>query len=140
MSGGATEALTEGALRIVEATGPVGAIVVAVLVGLVLGALIIFYFARLFTTAKTDKQQGAFQERLIAVLDKVAASEMAWRKEVDLLQEKNASLKDTVRELTASVDLMRMQTRRLLEMLRAVMEGRLAPSAISSSDLGEVAG
>lgn len=134
------ETFATTALRIVEATGPVGAIIVSVLVGLVVGALVIFYFAGLVAGARTDKQQAIFQERLLKAFEALAVSEAALRKEVDVLQHENASLKDTIRELTASVDLLRTQWRRGIDLLRAVMDGKLAPSAINAAELGDVAG
>ena len=60
---------------------------------------------------------------------------MALRADFERQEIENDRLKDRARELQTSVELMRTQLRRTIELLRAVREGRLAPSAIEDADL-----
>lgn len=109
--------------RILEMTGPVGAYIAAVLVGLV---LILIVFARtqgLFNDSATAKQQVEFQKRLLEQLDRLSKREEALRVEMA--------------EVQTHVVLMRVQLRKAIDLLRQVREGHVSPDAIDPDAIQE---
>ncbi|QRE74398.1 hypothetical protein [Methylobacterium aquaticum] len=127
----------EAALRILEGIGPRGALIVAVVVGLGLAVVLIGHFGGLYTTRRADKQSLDFVDRLIAEVDKLAARELALRADLERQERDADSHRLRAVELQADVELMRMQLRRTIEILRAVRDGRLLPSAITDADIAE---
>ena len=123
-------------LRIVEATGPTGAIIVAIVVGLALSAFILARAAGDQTVATREQQASEFQDRLIKALEALTASESSLRGQVQSLLVENAALRENLRELAASVDLLRQQMRRLIGQMRAVQQGRLAADAVQLPEDG----
>ena len=126
-------------IRIIEATGPIGAIVAAVIVGLVLALIVYAKSAGLLGITRTETQKGDFQDRLIAQVDKLMLREASLQAEADRIEGENDRLKDEMRELRTQVVLMRNQLRRAIDLLRAVKEGRLSPDAIAAADTLEAA-
>ena len=117
-------------LRIVEATGPIGAVIIAILLGLALVVLIFSKVRSMLASGRAEQQATEFQDRLIKALDALTASESSLRGQVQSLLIENAALRENLRELTASVDLLRAQMRRMIGQMRAVQDGSLAPDAI----------
>ncbi|MEN5083697.1 hypothetical protein ABE438_14535 [Bosea sp. TWI1241] len=120
----------DNVLRIVEATGPVGAAIVAMLLGLALVVLIFTKVRSMLAAGRAEQQATEFQDRLIKALEALTASESSLRAQVQSLLIENAALRENLRELTASVDLLRAQMRRMIGQMRAVQEGRLAADAL----------
>ena len=117
------------AVELIKATGTLGAVIASTLVGL---ALVLILYARtkgIVGDTKSADQAGQFQERLLDAVKLLTDSEAALRRE-------NAALREDMGRLTTSVELMRVQNRRVIECLRAVMEGRVQPAAITIPDLG----
>lgn len=126
------------AIRIIEATGPTGAIVAAVLVALALVVIILAKFGGLFDNSRNEVLKTDFIGRLVAEVDKFSVRESELRREADRLEAENDRLKDNMRELQTQGILMRNQLRRAIDLLRAVREGRLPPEAIAAADTIEV--
>ncbi|MFA6966084.1 hypothetical protein [Bosea sp. (in: a-proteobacteria)] len=117
-------------VRVVESTGPTGAIIVAIVLGLALGAIILAKGNSLLAGGAREQQATEFQDRLIKALEALTASESSLRSQVQSLLVENAALRENLRELAASVDLLRQQMRRLIGQMRAVQEGRLPADAL----------
>jgi uncharacterized protein YlxW (UPF0749 family) len=126
------------AIRIIEATGPTGAIVAAVLVALALVVIILAKFGGLFDNSRNEVLKTDFIGRLVAEVDKFSEREKELRREADRLEAENDRLKDKMRELQTQGILMRNQLRRAIDLLRAVREGRMSPDAIAAADTIEV--
>ncbi|KMO32493.1 hypothetical protein [Methylobacterium aquaticum] len=109
-------------IRIVEATGPIGAILAAIIVGLCLALIVFARSQGLFNDARTAQQQAEFQKRLLEQVER-----LMHREEV-LIQEMS--------EVQAHVALMRVQLRKAIDLLRQVREGRVAPDAIDTDAIG----
>ena len=122
------------AIRIIEKTGPVGAIVAAALVGLALIVIILAKFGGLFDNSRNEALKTDFIGRLVSEVDKFSEREKELRREADHLEAENERLKDKMRELQAQGVLMRNQLRRAIDLLRAVREGRMSPDAIAAID------
>lgn len=112
-------------------TGPIGAVVGAILVSLALVVIVYAQTSGIFAARRTDKQQGDFQEKLLHAVEVLTKSEEAVRQD-------NAALREEVGRLGAQVELLRNQNRRFIELLRAVVEGRLDPASVLRTDLVEV--
>ena len=103
-----------GALvAIIQSTGPYGALIISVIVGLVLCVIVI---ARM----KGIIGESRFQDRLLVALDQLSKSEEACRKRIDALSAENGTLRDEIDEMRATLSLIRNQRRRLLELMRGV--------------------
>lgn len=123
-------------IRIVEATGPVGAIIIALVLGLGLAIFAFFKLRSLQATGRQEQQANDFQDRLIKALEALTASESSLRSQVQSLLIENAALRENLRELAASVDLLRQQMRRLIGQMRAVREGKLDADAVQIPEDG----
>jgi uncharacterized protein HemX len=116
----------EHILRIVEATGPAGAIIIALVLAFGLVAFLWTKGRSLLAAGTREQQATEFQDRLIKALEALTASEGSLRAQVQSLLIENAALRENLRELTASVDLLRAQMRRMIGQMRAVRDGSLA--------------
>lgn len=125
-------------IRIIEATGPIGAVIAGVIVALVLGLIIFAKSTGILNFTRTETQKGDFQDRLIGQVDKLLLREAALQAEADRIEGENDRLKDDMRELRTQIVLMRNQLRRAIDLLRAVREGRISPEAIPAADTIEV--
>ncbi len=121
-------------LRIVEATGPVGAIIIAIVLGLALAAFVFTRLRSMLAGGTREQQATEFQDRLIKALEALTASESGLRAQVQSLLVENAALRENLRELTSSVDLLRTQMRNMIRQMRAVQEGRLDAGAMLVPD------
>lgn len=121
-------------LRIVEATGPVGAIIIAIVLGLALAAFVFTRLRSMLAGGTREQQATEFQDRLIKALEALTASESGLRAQVQSLLVENAALRENLRELTSSVDLLRTQMRNMIRQMRAVQEGRLDAGAMQVPD------
>lgn len=128
----------ESALRIIESTGPIGAYIAAGIVGLVLAIIVFARAAGLFDDVRSERQKTDFLGLVIAQFDKVTASEARLRQEAQRIEAENDALKDRQRELLTSVELMRAQLRRLIDLLTAVRDGKI-PLAAIDAELGGLA-
>lgn len=126
------------AIKLIEATGPIGAVIAAVIVALVLAVIIYAKSTGLLNISRTETQKGDFQDRLIAQVDKLLLREAALQAEADRIEGENDRLKDDMRELRTQIVLMRNQLRRAIDLLRAVREGKISPDAIPAADTIEV--
>ncbi|WP_264047517.1 hypothetical protein [Methylobacterium flocculans] len=121
----------ESTLRIIEGTGPIGAYIAAGIVGLALAIIVFARTAGLFDGVRSDQQKTGFLDRVIAQYDKLVLVEDQLRKEAERIEAENDSLKDRQRELQTSVELLRMQLRRAIDLLAAVRDGRLQPADVA---------
>lgn len=121
----------ESALRIIEGTGPVGAYIAAGIVGLTLAVIVFARTAGLFDGTRSDQQKTGFLDRVIAQYDKLVLVEDQLRKDAERIEAENDELKDRQRELQTSVELMRIQLRRAIDLLSAVRDGRMQPADIA---------
>ncbi|PZU89085.1 MAG: hypothetical protein DI527_16255 [Chelatococcus sp.] len=118
-----SEAALQSFIRIVESVGPIGAIVIAVVVALALAWLLL--------SRGTQQQQATeFQGKLLAALEAMTKAEAASRAALQEAMAENEALRRNVSELTTSVDLLRAQMRHMLAMLRDLQAGRIAPGEI----------
>lgn len=129
--------VAESALRILEAVGPWGALIISVVVGLGLLVVLVGHFGGLYRDRRADKQGLAFADRLIAAVDNLAQRELALRADLERQERDADSHRLRSVSLQADVELMRAQLRRAIETLRAVRDGRLLPGAITDADLAE---
>ncbi|WP_288582007.1 hypothetical protein [uncultured Methylobacterium sp.] len=106
-------------IRILEATGPIGAFIAAGIVGLVLALIVFAKTQGLFNDTRTAQQQVDFQKLLLEQLDRLSKREQA--------------LQDEMAEVQAHVTLMRVQLRKAIDLLRQVREGRVAPDTIDTA-------
>lgn len=113
-------------------TGPVGAAIAALVVGLALAVIIFAQVTGIFADRRTGKQSLDFQDRLLQAMDDARGREVA-------LAAENRTLREDVGRLAANVDLLRVQHRRTIDLLRQVFDGKLAPGAINPADLNEAA-
>ena len=123
----------------VETTGPAGAIIAAVIVGLALAVILYARTKGLFQSAEEGDNRNDFVGQLIEQVDRLAAREERLQHEADRVERENERLKDKQRELLTKMELMRNQLRRAIDLLRAVREGRLPPEAIAAADTIETA-
>jgi hypothetical protein len=126
------------ALKIIDRTGTVGAVIASAIVGLVLAIIVYAKSTGLLSFTRTETQKGDFQDRLITQVDKLMLREAALQAEADRIESENDRLKDEMRDLRTQIVLMRNQLRRAIDLLRAVREGRLPPEAIAAADTIEV--
>lgn len=126
------------AVKVIDATGIVGAVIAAIIVGLVLAIIIFAKSTGLLNLTRSETQKGDFQDRLITQVDKLMLREAALQAEADRIESENDRLKDEMRSLRTQIVLMRNQLRRAIDLLRAVREGRLPPEAIAAADTIEV--
>lgn len=105
------------------ATGPIGAMVAGALIGLALVVILYAQVASLLADRRMVAQQAEFQGRLLQSLDALRADNLRQREEIE--------------RLTALVELLREQQRRSIDLLRRVMDGRLAPADLTAADLPE---
>lgn len=118
----------EAALRIIEGTGPYGAYIAAGLVGLALVVIVIANFAGLYDDRRSASTKTNFLDRVVKQYETLAKSEAALRAEADRIERENDQLQDRQRELLTSVELLRQQLRRAIDLMRAVRDGKLQPS------------
>lgn len=125
-------------LKILDGSGPIGFYIAAVLVGLTLSVIVLARTAGLFNSNRADRQQTDFLARVIQQYDRLADGEAALRQDADRLEAENDDLKDRIREHQVSVELLRRQLARAIELLTAVRDGRLAPEGIDAELAGLV--
>ncbi|TXN71639.1 hypothetical protein [Methylobacterium sp. WL6] len=122
----------ELALRVLDGSGPIGFYIAAAIVGLTLAVIVFARVAGLFDGTRTDAQKTGFLDRVLAQYDKLAASEEALRKQAERLEAENDGLKDRSRELQTSIELLRVQIRRAIDLLSAVRDGKLQPADVGA--------
>lgn len=122
----------ESVLRIIEGTGPPGAYIAAGIVGLVLAIIVFAKTANLFDGTRSDQQKTGFLDRVIAQYDKLVLAQDELHKDVERIEAENDDLKDRQRELLTSLELLRIQLRRAIDLLTAVRDGRLQPADIDA--------
>lgn len=120
--------------QFVATTGPVGAIIAALIVGLALAVIVYARTKGLFQSVSAEDSRQDFVDQLIEQVDKLVAREERLQIEADRVERENEQLKDRQRELQTKMELMRNQLRRAIDLLRAVREGRLPPEAIEAAD------
>lgn len=121
------------ALRIIEATGPTGAIIIALMIGFVIAFLMMWQGSRMLSGNTVQQQATEFQDRLIKALEAMTKSEAASRETVRSLMVENQALRSTVSDLTASVDLLRAQMRRMFGILRDIQSGKIAAATVDTT-------
>lgn len=128
----------ESALRVLEGLPDWGVLIVSGVVGLGILIVLIGHFGGLYQGRRADKQSLDVMDRLINEVDRLSERELNLRADLER-QEREA---DTYRlravEFQADAELMRIQLRRLIEITRAVKDGRLLPAAITDADVAEV--
>lgn len=122
-------------VRLLGTLGPWGLVVISCLVGLALAVIVYARTMGLFAGQATAEQANAFQKNLLEAFDRLSKSDAALRQEVEDLQTERENLRGRIAELTVAIDLMRNQQRRLIDLLHAVMSGRIAPDALHQEDL-----
>lgn len=124
-----TEALA-GALRDLGMTSPVGAALALVILAMVAALLLLARVGRLFGDMKEEARRAEFQAQLMKELATLREREGLLMLEVSELRLQNAGLAETLAEMKVSVALLREQSRRLIDALRDVREGRVAPNEV----------
>lgn len=121
---------------ILATTGVVGAVAVGVVVGLV-GALILWSrISGLFAETRGASQQANFQQNLLDAVKRLSEIEAALRDELEELRSEKARLQHALAEATVSIELMRAQQRRIIDLIRDVVSGRKPLASIDLADLG----
>lgn len=128
----------ETALRIIEGTGPAGAYIAAGLVGLALIVIVVANFAGLYDDRRSASTKTDFLDRVVKQYEVLAKSETALRQEADRIERENDVLQDRQRELLTSIELLRQQLRRAIDLMKAVRDGRLRPEDLDDH-LGDLA-
>lgn len=128
----------ETALRIIEGTGPTGAYIAAGIVGLALVIIVIANFAGLYDDRRSASTKTDFLDRVVKQYETLAKSEAALRAEAEHIGRENDQLQDRQRELLTSVELLRQQLKRAIELMKAVRDGRLKPEDLDAH-LGDLA-
>lgn len=116
-------AFVEPIVEIIQATGVWGALLAGGLVGLGLVVIIYGRTRGILGESATAGHTVEFQNQLLDALKLLNDSEGALRRE-------NAELREALGRVMTTVDLLRTQQRRMIDLMRAVMEGRLAPAEI----------
>lgn len=108
---------------------------VAVVVLAMIGGVILFGRSRdVFAEVNAKTRADDFQSQLLAELKDTRGREGALRAELAASRAANEKLSGELIEVRAEVTLMREQLKRLIETLRDVREGRLAPSSIPAQE------
>lgn len=110
-------------LATIARTSPIGALIAAAIVALALVLIVYARTAGLFDDRENAKQKTDFQGNLLAAIKLLTDGERDLRLE-------NAGLREDIARLLVQIDLVRTQNRRIIDLLRDVVEGRLAPAAI----------
>lgn len=116
--------IAAGIVDIVKAGGTPVALLVGAIVGLGLVVIVLARVSGLFASSRTDLQTTAFQDKLLATIDRMIATEEALRGRLETMSRENASLRDQEAELRATISLVRNQRRRLIELLRDLKDGK----------------
>lgn len=130
------EKTVESALRIIEGTGPVGAYIAAGLVGLTLAAIVFARLGNLWDTSRSEARKTDFLDLMVTQYERLMTVEANLRAEGERIEAENDALKERLREGQAAVELMRIQFRRVIELLRAVKEGRMKPEDLPADIAG----
>lgn len=134
----------EHLVNIIAALGersPAGALIALVVLALLVGGALYGVLSKSWRDAgaerraadaqtKLDEQEGRFQRSLIDQLAAMRSHEAALVDELRDLRKANWDLLQRVGEMDAQVALLREQTRRLIDVLRDVRDGRIAPHQI----------
>lgn len=121
---------------ILATTGIVGAIAIGVIVGLVAALILWSRISGLFADTRVATQQSEFQKTLLDSLKRVADAEKALRDELEETREDKARLQHALAEATVSIELMRAQQRRLIDLFGDVIAGRRDAASIDLAELG----
>lgn len=124
---GLVEAAT-GFLRYLTGLSPAAAILAAVIVALALVVIVYAATSGIFDDRRNAKQKTDFQAQLLASLKLLTDSNTA-------LRDENVGLREDMGRLMTTVDLTRNQNRRVIELLRGIVEGRIAASAIQLAEI-----
>lgn len=134
------EALAKAAesfVPLLDKLGSTGIVIVSVLVGLAIAVVLVAHFSGLYQGRREDGQRLDIVDRLIADVDKLLAREARLRADLEQQERESDSHRIRAAELQADAELMRVQLRRYIELIRAVKDGRLLPSAITEADIAE---
>lgn len=126
------EKSVEIALRLIEGTGPTGAVIAAVIVGLALVVIIVANFAGLYDDRRSASTKTDFLDRVVKQYEVLSQSEAALREEGDRIERENDALQDRQRELLTSVELLRRALRRAMDLMAAVRDGRMQPAELDA--------
>ena len=130
------DALVQALGGVVAVTGVHGAIAIAVVVGLVAAVILFARTTGLFSEVRTASQQSDFQKNLLDAVERLTKIEGSLRDELDQMRNDKAALQKALAEATVSIELMRHQQRRIIDLFRDVLAGRRDPSSIDLHELG----
>ena len=123
-------------VKFLQEAGPFAMIGAGSVVGLFILMVLLSKGQGVLLATREGKQTAEFQDKLLALVDKLTASEDALRKRLEEVQGENATLRDDVVEMKVTLSLIREQRRRLIDLLRALKEGRMHLGEVSPLDLG----
>lgn len=118
------------ALAALAGRSPIGAALALAIVAMIVGLILIARSKSVFEDAAAEKRRGDFQQSLLDELKALRAREAEMRGEIAELRASNGRLAEALAELKVQTHLLREQSRRLIEALRDVKEGRLAPGDV----------
>ena len=128
--------LVSAALKHIAETSPAGSLLASAIVALGLLLIVAAWALGVFDDRRNASQKTDFQGKLLEAIALLTDRESA------LLRE-NGELRDKVERVMMMVDLLRDQNRKVIEqnrelidLLRGVIEGRVAPADIPISKLG----
>ena len=122
MSGVSTE--IAAGLHALAQANPIAAGVAVVALALVLAIVVFGRSKAVFADVAQDSRRDQFQQQLLTEMQSMRGREAA-------LEAQNARLLEQYAEMRVQMELLREQVRRLIDMLRAVQEGRVSPNAIT---------
>lgn len=121
---------------ILATTGVAGAIAIGVVVGLVAVLILWSRISGLFADTRVASQQSEFQKTLLDAVKRLTEVEKALRDELEETRDGKARLQHALAEATASIELMRAQQRRIIDLFRDVLAGRRDLASIDLAELG----
>ena len=127
------DALITGLITGLSNSGPIGAVIAAVIIGLALSLMAFAKTRELWSDTRGRSQGVELQDNMLAMIKDLRASEEALRKRIDDLGRENGAMRDEVDELRASLSLLRNQRRKLIEHMRNLRDGS-APAARGATE------
>lgn len=124
------------ALAALAGHSPIGAGLALAIVAMIVGLILIARSKSVFEDAAAEKRRGDFQAQLLGELEKTRLRETEMRTEIADLRALNARLAEALAEVRVQLELLRGQTRRLIDQLRDVREGRRAADDVDVPELG----
>lgn len=111
------------ALKALAEANPIAGAVAVGVFGVIAAIILLGRTKHVFADMAEEGRKGTFQEQLLRALEAMATRETAMQAEIAALREQNV-------QMAVQVELLRGQTRRLIDLLREVRDGKRRPEHI----------